>query len=83
MIHLLKIGNKTTRKEFEFEKNERVGYIITETYYEKQWNKYIPKKIKVFKIGYWDGEKAIFDDGKLIVRKKEWLFKIEKQLGYG
>jgi len=26
--------------------------------------------------GYWDGEKAIFQNSKLIVRKKEWLIPI-------
>lgn len=67
--------------EVDFKKGDKVGYVTTETHYIKNWDKCIPKKVKVFKLGYWDGEKAILDDGKLIVRKKEWLFKIDKQLG--
>lgn len=55
------------------ENGDKVGYVTTERFGNKV--------IKVFKTGYWDGEKAILDEGKIIVRKKEWLFKITTQLG--
>lgn len=56
-----------------FEPGDKVGYV--EPLYIKN------KRFLIFYFGYWDGEKAILDDGKIIVRKKEWLFKITTQLG--
>jgi len=56
-----------------FNENDKIGYITTERFNNKP--------VKVFYTGYWDGEKGILNNGKLIVRKKEWLFEITTQLG--
>jgi len=50
---------------------ESIGYVENTTINGKIY--------PIFYKGIWDGEKGVFNDGKLIVRKREYMFPLSQQ----
>ena len=75
------VFNKDNMKQFDINIGDVVGFVIQEEF------DFVVKR--TFKVGIWDGEKAILKDNRIerkkyndtiIVRKKDWLFKIKEEL---